>query len=369
MATEEQTMEGPPGPALDALWQKDVHKPGKATCPKCGALRGYGTSGVMNLVGTHLNKEGCREAAEKKDKQLKNGSLKSFFTKKTAPIAKFVKSAVRAPLPIHGTGVSTPRVAPAAASGAESSHGGASRGVELLPSTVPVATQDNPLSEFAGQPTEYVSQSTPPGELWEELAPHFHRVFGYGMELEERKRMIQRGSAGLDGAVRFLDYFIRERGLEGGMVEAKIEQLIEAVQTDVLNNLPVLTRIILHHSPVLRSTRKRKETRRKCKQLLRLAYAAPLQLLKTTLTFPTWFGAKMKVAKHNGITSAVLSRETLEGIGFVMHVSPLVFVLRRSVVGRENIVAGSFSVHLALLEDPTGKLRRSWSKSVRARVP
>ncbi|KAJ7744401.1 hypothetical protein B0H16DRAFT_1322187 [Mycena metata] len=236
---------------IDALWQKDVHKPGKATCPKCGALRGYGTSGVMNLVGTHLNKEGCREAAEKKDKQLKNG------TKKTAPIAKFVKSAVKAPSPIHGTGVSTPRVAPAAASGAESSITMARPAascasqlldqlcaqVELLPSTVPVATQDNPLSEFAGQPTEYVSQSTPRDELWEELAPYFHRVFGYGMELEERKRMVQRGSAGLDGTLRFLDYFIRERGLEGGMVEAKIEQLIEAVQSVIpaaeVDNSPV----------------------------------------------------------------------------------------------------------------------------------
>ncbi|KAJ7706534.1 hypothetical protein B0H16DRAFT_1439225 [Mycena metata] len=199
----------------------------------------------MNLVGTHLNKEGCKEAAEKKDKQLKNGSLKSFFTKKTAPIAKFVKSAVRAPSPIHGTGVSTPRAAPAAASSTESSitvtRPAGSRTiqlldqlcaqVELLPSTVPHASQDNPLSEFAGQPTEYVSESTPPGELWETLAPCFHRVFGYGMELEERKRMVQRGSAGLDGAVRFLDYFIRERGLEGAMVEVKIEQLIEAIQS------------------------------------------------------------------------------------------------------------------------------------------
>ncbi|KAJ7875516.1 hypothetical protein B0H14DRAFT_3437072 [Mycena olivaceomarginata] len=37
--------------------------------------------------------------------------------------------------------------------------------------------------------------------------------------------------SGLDGVLRFLEYFICERGLEGAMVEVKIEQLIEAVQS------------------------------------------------------------------------------------------------------------------------------------------
>jgi len=198
----------------------------------------------MNLVAKHLNTKECREAAGKKDKRpLKNGSVKSFFTKKTAPVAQFVKTAVRVPSPIHGTPASTPKPTPAAPSSAAKSNAGLATSraillldqlcahVEILPSTVPVASQDNPLSEFAGQPTEYVSQSTLPSDLWEELAPYFHRVFGYAMELEKRRRMVQRGWAGLDGVVRFLDYFIRERGLEGAMVEVKIEQLIEAVQS------------------------------------------------------------------------------------------------------------------------------------------
>jgi hypothetical protein len=67
---------------------------------------------------------------------------------------------------------------------------------------------DNPLSEFAAEPTEYVSQSMPAGELWEALSPTFHRVFGYGMGPDERKCMVQRGSAGLDGILRFLDLLV-----------------------------------------------------------------------------------------------------------------------------------------------------------------
>jgi hypothetical protein len=58
---------------LDAIWQKDVQQLGKATCPKCSSLHGYGTVGIINLVKTHLNKEGCMTAQAKKDKwQHKN---------------------------------------------------------------------------------------------------------------------------------------------------------------------------------------------------------------------------------------------------------------------------------------------------------
>ncbi|KAF8144618.1 hypothetical protein K438DRAFT_2101594 [Mycena galopus ATCC 62051] len=202
----------------------------------------------MNLVATHLDKDGCRTEAAKKDKKGRNSLLTSFFKDK-APIKTFLKPTVRVPSPIQGSGSSPNHQAtPTALASAQSSIRGTLRpripslravqlleqlrvNAELLPSTVPIANADNPLSEFAGQPTEYVSQSTPPAELWEELAPHFHRAFGYGMGLEDRRRMVQRGPSGLDAVLRFLDYFISERGLEGGMLELKMEQLIEAVNT------------------------------------------------------------------------------------------------------------------------------------------
>ncbi|KAK7001931.1 hypothetical protein R3P38DRAFT_3326830 [Favolaschia claudopus] len=42
--------------------------------------------------------------------------------------------------------------------------------------------------------------------------------------------MIQPGSRGIDGFCRFLEYFV-QRGLEGGMVELKVEQLLEALNS------------------------------------------------------------------------------------------------------------------------------------------
>ena len=80
-------------------------------------------------------------------------------------------------------------------------------------------------------PAEYVSQDTPVCSLWEELSGYFHKAFDYGAGLDARVRLVSRGPFGLDGALRFLDYFIRERGLEGGPVELKLEQLIDAVNS------------------------------------------------------------------------------------------------------------------------------------------
>ncbi|KAJ7104685.1 hypothetical protein C8R44DRAFT_746366 [Mycena epipterygia] len=169
------------GEILD--WQKDVHFPGKATCPKCEKLLGYGTAGIANLEKQHLGTVGCEKERKKRDKQptLKNGSMKAWLTTK---VKKLVPSTLLDQL--HAN-------------------------IELIPLTVPIADQTNPLSVLSGDPAAYVPERTPVDELWEQLSG--------------------RGTYGLDGALRFLDYFIAERGLEGGMVELKIEQLLEAVQS------------------------------------------------------------------------------------------------------------------------------------------
>ncbi|KAJ6591766.1 hypothetical protein DFH09DRAFT_1073628 [Mycena vulgaris] len=252
MESEEPDPANQPDPSdLNHLWQKDVHEPGKATCPRCEVLLGYGTAGLKNLEKRHLDKPECRKNAAKKDKKKKeaetNRPLTTFFARAKAPLARLL--AVKPPSPIRGNcspaaAEKHPNVVPQnpiptsrtlAPSRAAPSHlirllDKLRENVELLLSNLPAADANNPLSEFSGEPTEYVSASTPASALWEELSCSFHRAFDYGNELDGRIQMVQRGPLGLDGALRFLDYFICERGLEGGPVEAKIEQLIEAVQ-------------------------------------------------------------------------------------------------------------------------------------------
>ncbi|KAJ6456879.1 hypothetical protein C8R45DRAFT_1184960 [Mycena sanguinolenta] len=236
----------------DVEWQKDAVALGKATCPDCGTILRYGTAGVANLVKTHQGKQSCFTAKAKRDKdktRRKDGNMMSFFQKTSLP--QHVRSTVEAPPPV-ASGSSSQNdnpakitlespVAPLLSTSVPSSHTirllNQLRGnVVLLPSTVPTAGDTNPLSAFSGEPATYVDAKMKPGELWEALAPIFHRGFDYGGRLEARIAMVQRGPLGLHGLLRFLEYFIGDRGLEGGTVELKIEQMIEAVQAVLQNN-------------------------------------------------------------------------------------------------------------------------------------
>ena len=53
-------------------------------------------------------------------------------------------------------------------------------------------------------------------------------AFGWGeLEMQENvKSMLNRGEHGLDGFIQFFKYFVLERGLEGVMIETKVDALL-----------------------------------------------------------------------------------------------------------------------------------------------
>jgi hypothetical protein len=53
-------------------------------------------------------------------------------------------------------------------------------------------------------------------------------AFGWGdSEMRENaKEMVNRGELGLDGFIRFFKYFVLQRGLEGALIEPKIDGLL-----------------------------------------------------------------------------------------------------------------------------------------------
>jgi hypothetical protein len=67
--------------------------------------------------------------------------------------------------------------------------------------------------------------------LWQALSSTFHKAFGYGEGSETREAMIQRGPYGLDGFLRFAQYFVVERGMDNVMFELKLEQVLEALDS------------------------------------------------------------------------------------------------------------------------------------------
>ncbi|KAK7016651.1 hypothetical protein R3P38DRAFT_2785832 [Favolaschia claudopus] len=184
--------------------------------------------------------------------QRRHAHLANFFTKKAPP----VPSTVRAPPPVGPshlllsnpnqksgpinipTSSSLARPTPSALARSDISDSAQRltdlitqlrEGARHLPPS-PEADASNPLSIFSAEPASYVPANADPRDLWELLSSTFHKAFDYGGSAESRERMIQPGLLEIEGFCRFLEYFVG-RGVEGGVVELKAEQLLSALNS------------------------------------------------------------------------------------------------------------------------------------------
>ncbi|KAJ7648621.1 hypothetical protein DFH06DRAFT_997187 [Mycena polygramma] len=229
--------------AAEERWQKDAKQIGQATCPVCGLELKYGPGGIVNLIGQHEDTGRCDEAKLKRDKKpRKDGTVLSFFAKKVDAVPPTVQKpslvisrsiAPTNPAPITSKTSAAPAVTAASISSTVPTLPllGLMRqlrdAIRCLPPCIPDADGTGPLAVFSGDPSTYVGKEVEAESLWEELGPLFHKAFGYGTGAAERKGMIQPGPLGLGGFMRFMDHFVVERGLEGAMVELKLEQLLD----------------------------------------------------------------------------------------------------------------------------------------------
>lgn len=71
-----------------------------------------------------------------------------------------------------------------------------------------------------------------PEDDWEEiLNPKMKSAFGWGRESVD-EGFARRGLNGLDGFLRFLEYFVTWRGLKGALIETKVVTLLEAIEKE-----------------------------------------------------------------------------------------------------------------------------------------
>ena len=96
-----------------------------------------------------------------------------------------------------------------------------------IPNETPRATQAHRLAIFAVDPHTCVTE---PGEDdWLVLNGMLKTAFGWG-ETEMAAAipdMLNQGEQGLDGFIRFMQFFVFERGLEGALFETKVEALVK----------------------------------------------------------------------------------------------------------------------------------------------
>lgn len=104
--------------------------------------------------------------------------------------------------------------------------------MENIPHTIPPANDKHPLAVFSGNLAHQVNTDV---NNWEDiLNPVVHQAFGYGLMMENKamlKGLARCGKYGLDGFCQFVEYFVIHRGLQGGLVERKVNVLLVVINS------------------------------------------------------------------------------------------------------------------------------------------
>ncbi|KAF8802080.1 hypothetical protein BYT27DRAFT_7226487 [Phlegmacium glaucopus] len=121
---------------------------GYAECPDCGSCIHCGTVGLPNLEKQHRGTKICPESKAKRDKNAKtkkNGIILNFFNRpKPTLLSKLSKN---------------------------------------LPNTIPEASNDDKLAEFAQDPANFDDKTFNQDDLWEEeINPCLKRILGWGTD-------------------------------------------------------------------------------------------------------------------------------------------------------------------------------------------
>jgi hypothetical protein len=119
-----------------------------------------------------------------------------------------------------------------------------------IPASAPLAAPNHPLAVFSGNPMAACTHRASELEDWEDiLNPMMKRAFDWGANSGSFRLngLARRGTNGLDGFYRFIEYFITHRGLKGGLVEVKFGILMAAIDSECVHNK------ILSHSRTLDS--------------------------------------------------------------------------------------------------------------------
>ncbi|KDR76610.1 hypothetical protein GALMADRAFT_139524 [Galerina marginata CBS 339.88] len=231
-------------------------------CEQCNVDVHVGTGGYRNLE-LHIASKACKDrhkAAAKPEKKSK--SLLSFFgsQKPTKPVVPRVKSPplvhADAITPIDTPGQIPPLLSPQEIQSRHLTQPIVPIGNELasqecphalgilrrlqeklasIPNETALAGPDHPLAVFSEHPVECANRAGRPEDDWEEiLNPKMKCAFGWGCDSTEGG-FARRGPNSLDGFIRFIEYFITQRSLEGSLVETKINVLLEAIEKEFLS--------------------------------------------------------------------------------------------------------------------------------------
>ncbi|KAG6822744.1 hypothetical protein H0H92_012734, partial [Tricholoma furcatifolium] len=205
-------------------------------CVDCGTIVHCGKVGISNLAKRHVGSKACREAAAKRDRsgQKKNMSILGFLRPKATHISSL------APPPPTPLGIASPsstqpeKIPEDGCTPSQNHHVHFLHKlrslVAHLPHSVPEAGPDDKLADFSGDPARAVDSRLTGEEIWEEMLNQaLKNCLGYGKS-HDLTNIIKRGALGMNGFIRFIEYFVLQRAVPEALVEQKLEHLIESLE-------------------------------------------------------------------------------------------------------------------------------------------
>jgi hypothetical protein len=102
------------------------------------------------------------------------------------------------------------------------------KAVSNLPATaLPVAGESDKITVFAQSvPTDLAKD-----KAWEYLDPMLNRFLGFNRTAESISDELRGGERGLVAMVRYLKEFVSRYEIDGGLLEGKIQRLLDVIQT------------------------------------------------------------------------------------------------------------------------------------------
>jgi hypothetical protein len=99
--------------------------------------------------------------------------------------------------------------------------------IQTLPETVPIGVPSDVLAAFFSSPKDLVQDGE---DAWEDVVnPMLDRMLGFGATADAIRALIRRGKYGMDGLYRFIKSCICDLNIHTGLLEGKIERLVEAM--------------------------------------------------------------------------------------------------------------------------------------------
>ncbi|KAG6848163.1 hypothetical protein H0H93_002810, partial [Arthromyces matolae] len=205
---------------------------GTVECPDCGTIVQCGKVGISNLEKRHRGSEVCKKTAFKRSKnsQKKNTSILGFLIPKPVKTPSLVQippllgqsSEIETRTPIEEHIPKSPQH--------DDFFDQLRLLVSRLPESVPEALLTDGLAEFSGDPAIAVDPALSGDVIWEEMLNQMlKRHLGYG-KTSDLTAIIRRGELGMDGFIRFMEYFVIERGVSADLIKQKLEHLMETIQ-------------------------------------------------------------------------------------------------------------------------------------------